>query len=173
MFFQDKPQRRNLRLDSQDSQMSTENTSKANKRPRNDERDEMVSEALTILKYVSEQQNTSKEKDEDGLFGDYIASQLRKMDRATKAFVRHRINNIIFEAESGCRADTVPDFSRPSSAHSHTATTTVGTPPTNCSTSVFYAQSNANPQTDPLLETLDEEDADLVTSVKIEEMEDL
>lgn len=47
----------------------------------------MVSEAHTIIKNVSKQQNTLNEKDEDGLFVDYIASQLRKMDRSSKAIV--------------------------------------------------------------------------------------
>lgn len=62
----------------------------------------MVSAAPTIMMNVSERQNTLKGKDEDGLSGDYTryASQLRKMDRSTKAIVRHRIKNIIFQAET-------------------------------------------------------------------------
>lgn len=112
------------------------------KRPRINQKDEMVSEALTIMKNISERQNASKilEKDEDGLFGDYIASQLRKMERSTKAIVRHRINNIIFEAETGSRADMFSDFSRPSSTHSHPGYYSAA--PTNYSTSVYSAQSH-------------------------------
>ncbi|CAG5047003.1 unnamed protein product [Parnassius apollo] len=97
------------------------------------------------------------------------------MDRSTKAIVRHRINNIIFEAETGCRVDMFSDFSRPSSAHSHPGYyKTAATPPTNYSTptadtlptnystpvySEYSNQLNANPQTVPPLETLDVEDA--------------
>lgn len=47
------------------------------------------------------------------IFGDYIAGQLRQMDRQMKAIVRHRINNIIFEAETGYRSDTFTDFAKP------------------------------------------------------------
>ncbi|XP_041981318.1 uncharacterized protein LOC121734767 [Aricia agestis] len=93
-----------LDSDSQSSENYLSQLPKPNKRPRITQKDDIMSEALTIImRDIFEQQNASKipEKDEDGLFGDYIAGQLRKMEKSTKAIVRHRINNIIFEAESG------------------------------------------------------------------------
>ena len=75
--------------------MSPENTTwQRNKRPKINPNKELISEALNIMKNVSQRPNVTK--DEDDLFGDYIAGQLRQMDRQMKAIVRHRINNIIF-----------------------------------------------------------------------------
>lgn len=137
--------------------MSPENTTwQRNKRPKINPNKELISEALNIMKNVSQRPNVTK--DEDGLFGDYIAGQLRQMDRQMKAIVRHRINNIIFEAETGYRSDTFTDFARPSSvssSHSHpgyyTASSlqqTVVSPSTNNLTSSEYsAQTNPDPQT--------------------------
>ncbi|CAG5001679.1 unnamed protein product [Parnassius apollo] len=167
LLIQDKPAEHHSQQES-DSQSTENNLSQSteknlselprpNKRPRINQKDEMVSEALSIMKNISERQNASKilEKDEDGLFGDYIAAQLRKMERSTKAIVRHRINNIIFEAETGIRADMFSDFSRPSSTHSHPGYYSASRPssthshpgyysaaPTNYSTSVYSAQSH-------------------------------
>ncbi|CAG4957934.1 unnamed protein product [Parnassius apollo] len=136
-------------------QMSPE-TWQRNKRPKINPNKELISEALNIMKNVSQRPNVTK--DEDGLFGDYIAGQLRQMDRQMKAIVRYRINNIIFEAETGYRSDTFTDFARPSnvsSSHSHpgcyTASSlqqTVVSPSTNNLTSSEYsAQTNPDPQT--------------------------
>ncbi|XP_060807387.1 uncharacterized protein LOC132903348 [Amyelois transitella] len=138
-------------------QMSPENTTwQRNKRPKINPNKELISEALNIMKNVSQRPNVTK--DEDGLFGDYIAGQLRQMDRQMKAIVRHRINNIIFEAETGYRSDTFTDFARPSSvssSHSHPGYYTasslqqaVVSPSTNNLTSSEYsAQTNSDPQT--------------------------
>ncbi|KAL4721155.1 hypothetical protein ACJJTC_014676 [Scirpophaga incertulas] len=138
-------------------QMSPENTTlQQNKRPKINPNKELISEALNIMKNVSQRPNWTK--DEDGLFGDYIAGQLRQMDRQMKAIVRHRINNIIFEAETGYRSDTFTDFARPSSvssSHSHpgyytesSLQQTVVSPSTNNLTSSEYsAQTNPDPQT--------------------------
>ncbi|KAL4702892.1 hypothetical protein ACJJTC_001838 [Scirpophaga incertulas] len=138
-------------------QMSPENTTlQQNKRPKINPNKELISEALNIMKNVSQRPNWTK--DEDGLFGDCIAGQLRQMDRQMKAIVRHRINNIIFEAETGYRSDTFTDFARPSSvssSHSHpgyytesSLQQTVVSPSTNNLTSSEYsAQTNPDPQT--------------------------
>ncbi|CAG5007192.1 unnamed protein product [Parnassius apollo] len=54
------------------NQQNLSDLPRPNKRPRINQKDEMVSEALNIMKNISERQNASKilEKDEDGLFGD-------------------------------------------------------------------------------------------------------
>ncbi|KAF9413729.1 hypothetical protein HW555_008175 [Spodoptera exigua] len=55
------------------------------KRPRKNLNNEMISHALNIMKSVSDRQNQTQEKDEDTLFGEYIAAKLRKMDKSTNA----------------------------------------------------------------------------------------
>lgn len=79
----------------------------------------MISQALNIMKSVSDLQNQTQEKDEDTLFGEYIAAKLRKMDKLTNTIVKHRINNFIFETEIGCQTDMYADYARPSSSRSH------------------------------------------------------
>ncbi|VVC99485.1 unnamed protein product [Leptidea sinapis] len=79
------------------TQKSAENN---NKRRKKDPNLDIISQALDIMKSISQRQNETKEKDEDSLFGEYIAASLKKMDQSTKAMVKHRINNIIFEGET-------------------------------------------------------------------------
>lgn len=79
----------------------------------------MISQALNIMKSVSDRQNQTQEKDEDTLFGEYIAAKLRKMDKSTNAIVKYQINNIIFETEIGYQTDMYADYARPSSSRSH------------------------------------------------------
>nr|XP_053618119.1 uncharacterized protein LOC128679727 [Plodia interpunctella]XP_053618371.1 uncharacterized protein LOC128679899 [Plodia interpunctella] len=140
------------------------------KRPRKNLNNEMMSQALNIMKSVSDRQNQTQEKDEDTLFGEYIAAKLRKMDKSTNAIVKHRINNIIFETEIGYQTDMYADYARPSSSRSHPGYYT-GSPndqpnayPSNSSSSVYstitspdhqhstttnpYNQPNTNPSSE-------------------------
>lgn len=112
----------------------------------------MISQALNIMKSVSDRQNQTQEKDEDILYGEYIAAKLRKMDKSTNAILKHRINNIIFETEIGYQTDMYADYARPSSSHSHPGYYT-GSPndqpnayPSNRSSSVYSTITNPDHQ---------------------------
>ncbi|XP_053618252.1 uncharacterized protein LOC128679819 [Plodia interpunctella] len=132
--------------------------------------DSGIINTLNIMKSVSDRQNQTQEKDEETLFGEYIAAKLRKMDKSTNAIVKHRINNIIFETEIGYQTDMYADYARPSSSRSHPGYYT-GSPndqpnayPSNSSSSVYstitspdhqhstttnpYNQPNTNPSSE-------------------------
>lgn len=60
--------------------------------------DSDISEILQHLKHVSESITI---RDDASIFGDYIASKIRKMDSTTTSTVQHLIQNIIYQAEMG------------------------------------------------------------------------
>ncbi|XP_049880179.1 uncharacterized protein LOC126376673 [Pectinophora gossypiella] len=131
-----------------DSPQTSNIIPQANKRYKPNPSNEMVSEALNLMRTVSQRTN-QKIKDEDDLFGEYIATQLRKFDKTTKAIIKHRINNIFFETETGYRSDMFEASPRPSTSHSHPGYYTMD----QCDVNSYYSSSNSavtNPVSPPL-----------------------
>lgn len=58
----------------------------------------MVTEAYKALKTVTAEKLV---RDGNTLYGDYVADRLRSYDTFTQAQVKHRISNILFEADMG------------------------------------------------------------------------
>ncbi|XP_028167183.1 uncharacterized protein LOC114357658 [Ostrinia furnacalis] len=121
----------------ENSSSQTSHIPRANKRckPNNE-----ISEAINLIKTVGQQRNESKLRDEDELFGEYIATQLRKFEKTTKAIVKHRINNMIFEAETGYRADLFLPSPSTSTPHSHPS---CYTSPIDQHVNSYYSSSNS------------------------------
>ncbi|XP_054007406.1 transcription factor Adf-1-like [Hylaeus anthracinus] len=60
--------------------------------------DTRLDEAYMLIKTLAERKT---DQSEDSIFGQYVASQLKKFDPRVKVLVKHQINNILFEAEMG------------------------------------------------------------------------
>lgn len=82
---------------SQQSQQDATATSSRKKRCGTDG-DSDIAEALQVLKNISA---STSGRDDASIFGEYIASKIRKMDPTTISTVQHHIQNIIYQAEMG------------------------------------------------------------------------
>lgn len=63
--------------------------------------DPRIAEAYNVIKNIANKKSQQSEKDESAIFGEYVATQLRKFSAQTHSLVKHKINNILFEAEMG------------------------------------------------------------------------
>ncbi|XP_022835378.1 uncharacterized protein LOC111362858 [Spodoptera litura] len=108
------------------SQKKDETSCSRNKRCNHDG-DSDISELLKVLK--DNISATKPVRDDASLFGDYIASKIRKMDPTTTSTVEHLIQNIIYQAELG--------------NYSHGSSTQVSNSP-ECSGKVGFTTSSTN-----------------------------
>ena len=97
----------------------------------------------------------NKSRDEDICFGEYVGESLKKIqDRKTKAWVRHSISNILYQAECGGAGGPFPPLFNPGFINYSGSQQTVQYPAphsSNSSTSnsqqISAQSSNPSPQT--------------------------
>jgi len=63
--------------------------------------DPRIAEAYNVIQNIANKKSQLFEKDESAAFGEYVTSRLRKFNMHTRSLVKHKINNILFEAKLG------------------------------------------------------------------------
>ncbi|CAH1998066.1 unnamed protein product [Acanthoscelides obtectus] len=109
-------------MDSQKSQQDNATATSSRKRRCGPDGDSDIAEALQVLKNMSA---SSSARDDASVFGEYIASKIRKMDPMTTSTVQYHIQNIIYQAEMGV-------YSRPSKVEAVQGYFTTSTPESVC-----------------------------------------